>query len=154
MERKYWLKSVGSASDEEAADWPDSGPRELSQVHFANRGKPSVQTGDYLVYYASDQERLIAIVEVFGRPARDSDEAPWACEVRPRIILRRIHRSPALDTISDVKHNSQVSRSHVEITKKQYLHARAALEAAFDKSEGDILADWPMFETALRPTCS
>jgi hypothetical protein len=37
----------------------------------------------------------------------------------------------------------------VTLTEKQYRRALTALEGAFDASRGDILGDWPMFQTRL-----
>lgn len=155
LNRKYWLKSVGSADDQQADDWPESAPQELEHVHFPGKGKPSVQPGDYLVYYASGQERIIGIAEVFTPPTHDGGEArwPWRCEIRPRIILNRIHRSPSLDVMSGPERDFRRSvrqQSHVAISEDEYLRARKALEETFDPASGDRHYSWPMFETALQ----
>ena len=159
MERRYWLKSVGSSDDMQADDWPESAPQELTYVHFPDKGKPSVRSGDYLVYYASGQERIIGIVEVFGPPTRDSGEPrwPWRCEIRPRIILSRITRSPMIDVLSDATRNFRLAvrqQSHVELDEAQYMRARVAIEGVFDEGHGDRLYPWPMFETSLVPGSS
>jgi hypothetical protein len=156
MERKYWLKAVGSSDDQQADDWPDSAPQEISFVNFSKKGKPGVRPGDYLVYYASGQERIIGIVEVFTPPTEDSGKErwPWRCEVRPRLIMRRIHRSPSLDLMSGPERDFRLSvkrQGNINVTEEQYLRARTALEGAFDPSKGDFLGNWPMFETALVP---
>src|SRR3954453_19088029 len=119
-ERTYWLKSIGSSDDPQADDWPESAPQELSEVHFPNKGKPRVRPGDYLVYYASGQERIVGIAEVFTPPTKDSGEQrwPWRCEVRPRIIISRIHRSPLLDEVSGPEKNIRPSvrqQSHIAL---------------------------------------
>jgi hypothetical protein len=155
MERVYWLKSVGSKDDLQADDWPDSAPQELSYVHFPEKGKPSVTTGDYLVYYASGRERIIGIAEVYSQPTKDSGETrwPWRCEVRPHIIINRIQRCPSLDEMSGPEREFRLSvrqQSHVQISEVQFLRARKALEGVFDLDEGDRYSKWPMFETALR----
>ena len=160
MERKYWLKSVGSASDEEAADWPDSGPRELSQVHFANRGKPSVQTGDYLVYYTAAQQKILGVVEVYMPPTKDSPEErrPWRCQIKLHLMLATIEGAPSVDVLSEAATEEQgtirrVGRmSHMTLNKTQYQRALTALEGAFVASRGDMLGDWPMFRTRLSPS--
>jgi hypothetical protein len=153
MTRGYWLKSVGSSDDQQLDDWPDTAPQELHEVHFPNKGTPGVRVGDYLVYYASGQGRIIGIAEVFMPPTKDSGEErwPWRCEVRPRIISR-IHRSPSLDVISGPDKNIRPSvrqQSHVTLTEDQYRRALTALEGAFDKRQGDRLYPWPAFETSL-----
>jgi hypothetical protein len=155
LNRKYWLKSVGSAEDQQADDWPESAPQELLHVHFPGKGKPSVQPGDYLVYYASGQERIIGIAEVFTPPTKNGSEErwPWRCEIRPRIILNRIHRSPSLDVMSGPERDFRRSvrqQSHVAISEDEYLRARKALEETFDPTAGDRHYAWPMFETALQ----
>jgi len=154
MERRYWLKSVGSSDDQQADDWPDSAPQELTEVHFPDKGKPSVRPGDYLVYYASGQQRIIGIVEVNTLPSEDSGDArwPWRCEVRPHLVIRRIHRSPSLDVMSGPERNFRQSvsqQSQIEITDEQYLRGRAALEQAFDSHAKDICSTWPWFQTNL-----
>jgi hypothetical protein len=154
VDRKYWLKSIGSSNDLQADDWPESAPQELSFVHFPDKGKPSVRPGDYLVYYATGQKRIVGIAEIFTSPTKDSPEPrwPWRCEVRPRIIISRIHRSPLLDEVSDEERNFRISirqQSHVEINEEQYVRARTAMESVFDDALGDRFYPWPMFETAL-----
>ena len=154
MDRKFWLKSVGSSDDQMADDYPESAPKELSYVGFPEKGKPSVRPGEYLVYYASGQERIIGIAEVFTPPTKDSGEErwPWRCEVRPRIIINRIHRCPSLDVMSGDERNFRLAvrqQSHVEITEEQYLRALRAIEGVFDSGQGDFVTDWPMFETDL-----
>jgi hypothetical protein len=154
-ERRYLLKPVGSSDDPMVDDWPDSAPQELSYVHFPAKGRPGVRPGDYLVYYASGTERIVGIVEVFTPPTKDSGEKrwPWRCAVRPRLIIRRIHRSPALDVMSGPERDLRKSvrqQSHIEITEEECLRGREALEEAFDAAQGDLLPDWPMFETKLR----
>jgi hypothetical protein len=156
LNRKYWLKSVGSTDDPQADDWPETAPQELSHVRFPAKGKPSVQPGDYLVYYASGHERIIGIAEVFTPPTKDNGEArwPWRCEIRPRIILGRIHRSPSLDVMTGPARDFRRSvrqQSHLEISEEEYRRARTALEQSFDAAEGDRHYAWPMFETALTP---
>jgi hypothetical protein len=157
MERTYWLKSVGSSDDQQADDWPDSAPRELSEVHFPNTGKPSVRPGDYLVYYASGQLRILGIVEVNTLATKDSGVVrwPWRCQVRPHLIINRIHRSPSLDVMSGPERDMRESvgqQGNIRITEEQYLRARAALEQAFDASASDSLSGWPFFETNLAVT--
>jgi hypothetical protein len=155
-DRSYWLKSVGAAAPglQQVDDWPETAPQELHEVHFPDKGKPSVRVGNYLVYYASGQERILGIAEVFMPPTKDSGEErwPWRCEVRPRIIINRIHRSPSLDLMSGTDRNFRESvrqQSHIHITEEQYERALNALEAAFDASQGDRFVPWPTFETSL-----
>src|SRR5689334_14048854 len=101
-ERIYWLKSVGSSDDQQADDWTETAPQELEFVHFPEKGRPSVQRGDYLVYYASGKKRIFGIVQIDGRPTRDSGEPrwPWRCKIRPLLIINRIHRSPELSVMN------------------------------------------------------
>jgi hypothetical protein len=156
-ERGYWLKSIGAAEPglQQAEDWPDTAPQELHEVHFPKKGKPSVRVGDYLVYYASGQARIIGIAEVFTPPTEDSGEErwPWRCQVRPRIIINRISRTPSLDVMSEPERSLRKSvrqQSHISITEGQYQLALHALEDAFDASQGDQYYPWPSFETSLK----
>jgi hypothetical protein len=158
-ERIYWLKSVGSSDDQQADDWMETDPQELTQVHFPEKGKPSVRTGDYLVYYASGHQRILGIVEVNGRPTKDSGEKrwPWRCPVRPHLVINGIARSPLLNSMNGPErdfHRSVNQQSHIEITEEQYERALQALEDAFSADKGDVLSDWPFFETSLRDRSS
>lgn len=154
MQRTYWLKSVDSSDDQQADGRADAAAQEQRHVHFADKGKPKVQPGDYLVYYASSHERIIGIAEVFTPPTKDTTEGrwPWRCEIRPRIILNRIHQSPSLDVMNGPDRDFRLSvrrRSHVQLTGDEYLRARKALEAVFDSESGDRFYPWPMFETGI-----
>ena len=157
MKRTYWLKSVGSTSDQMAEDWVTSAPQELSNVHFSMRGKPKVRVGDYLVYCTAMRQRIIGVAEVYMPPTNDGPEErwPWRCRVKPHLMLATIEGAPSLDILSATKTEEGKLRagvrpiSHVTLTEKQYRRALTALEGAFNASRGDILGDWPMFQTRL-----
>lgn len=154
-ERTYWLKSVGSASDQMAEDWVTSAPRELSHVHFSARGKPNVRVGDYLVYCTARRQRIIGIAEVYMPPTNDSVEEAqsWRCRIKPHLMLATIEGAPSRDVLDETEDGTlrlgvrQIS--HLTLSQKQYRRALTALEGAFDASRGDILGDWPMFQTRL-----
>lgn len=154
-ERTYWLKSVGSASNRMVEDWVTSAPQELSQVHFSARGKPKVRVGDYLVYCTAMRKRIIGVAEVYMPPTNDGPEErrPWRCRVKPHLRLATIEGAPSLDLLNETEEGKlrlgvrQIS--HVQLNPKQYRRALTALEGAFDASRGDMLGDWPMFQTRL-----
>jgi hypothetical protein len=157
QKRTYWLKSVGSVEDPQAEDWVTSAPRELSEVHFPSRGKPSVSVGDYLVYYTPGRQKIIGIAEVYMPPTHDSPEQrwPWRCRVKPHLMLATIDGAPSADVLSEDETEERKLRlgvrrmSHMTLTTTQYHLALKALEGVFDASRGDILGDWPMFQTRL-----
>jgi hypothetical protein len=157
-ERTYWLKSVGSATDQMVEEWVTAAPQELSHVHFSARGKPKVRVGDYLVYCTAMRKKVIGVAEVYMPPTNDGPEEPWPwrCRVKPHLMLATIEGAPSLDVLNGTETAEGKLRlgvrriSHVKLNPKQYRRALTALEGAFDASRGDILGDWPMFQTRLR----
>jgi hypothetical protein len=157
-ERTYWLKGVGSASDPMVEEWVTSAPQELSHVHFSARGKPKVRVGDYLIYCTALRKRIIGVAEVYMPPTNDGPEErwPWRCRVKPHLMLATIEGAPSLDVLNETEEGKlrlgvrQIS--HLKLNPKQYRRALTALEGAFDASRGDILGDWPMFQTRLSPS--
>lgn len=155
-ERTYWLKSVGSASDQMVEDWVTTAPQELSHVHFSVRGKPKVRVGDYLVYCTARRQRIIGVAEVYMPLTNDSPEErwPWRCRVKPHLMLATVEGAPSRDVLETETDERKLRLgvrqiSHVTLDQKQYRRALTALEGAFDASRGDILGDWPMFQTRL-----
>jgi len=136
-------------------DWVTSAPQELSHVQFSARGKPKVRVGDYLLYCTAMRKRIIGVAEVYMPPTNDGPEErrPWRCQVKPHLMLATIEGAPALDVLNETEEGKlrlgarQIS--HVKLNPKQYRRALTALEGAFDASRGDILGDWPMFQTRL-----
>ena len=159
VKRTYWLKSVGSASDPMVEGWVTSAPKELSHVHFSASGKPKVRVGDYLVYCTAMRQRIIGIAEVYMPPTNDGPEErwPWRCRVKPHLMLATIEGAPSRDVLTETETEEGKLRlgvrqvSHVTLDQEQYRRALTALEGAFDASRGDILGDWPMFQTRLAP---
>jgi hypothetical protein len=124
-------------------------------VHFSARGKPKVRVGDYLVYCTARRQRIVGVAEVYMPPTNDGPEElrPWRCRVKPHLMLATIEGAPSLDILNETEEGKprlgarQIS--HVTLNQKQYRRALTALERAFDASRGDILGDWPMFQTRL-----
>jgi len=93
-------------------------------------------------------------------PTNDSPEErwPWRCRVKPHLMLATIEGAASVDVLSEAKTDERSLRlgvrqmSHMTLTLKQYRRALTALEGAFDASRGDILGDWPMFQTRLSPS--
>jgi hypothetical protein len=140
-----------------AEDWVTSAPQELSHVHFSVRGKPKVRVGDYLVYCTARRKRIIGVAEIYMPPTNDSpqERRPWRCRVKPHLMLATIEGAPSVDVLSEAEMDERKPRlgmrqiSHMTLSQKQYQCALTALEGAFDASRGDILGDWPMFQTQL-----
>ena len=134
--------------------------QELSHVHFSATGKPHVRVGDYLIYYTPGRQKLLGVAEVYMPPTKDGPEerSPGRCRVKPHLMLATIEGAPSVDVLSESKTDERRLRlgvrrmSHMTLTLKQYRRALTALEGAFDASRGDILGDWPMFQTRLSPS--
>jgi hypothetical protein len=153
--RCYWLKSIGSSDDPQADDWVKSAPQELTEVHFPDKGKPSVSIGDYLVYSASGKDSILGIVEVNSAVTKDSTEAqwPWRCEVKPHLVLGAIdERAPSLLEVLLPPHTTKsvMQQSHIQLSEEEYSRALARLEDVFDPDKGDLLGSWPFFRTRLK----
>jgi len=153
--RTYWLKSIGSTDDPQATDWVTSAPQELTEIHFPDKGKPSVSIGDYLVYYASGTRRIVGIVEVDSATTYDSPERqwPWRCNVKAHLILGSIdERAPSLDEVLLPPHTTKsvMQQSHIQLSEEEYERALEALESAFNSDKGDLLGSWPFFKTRLK----
>lgn len=153
--RTYWLKSIGSSDDPQADDWVVSAPTELREIHWAEKGKPQVAVGDYLVYFASGKDSILGIVEVDSPVDKHGPEEqwPWRCDVKPHLVLGSIdERAPALQDVLLPPHMSKSVRqqTHIRLAPEEYERALTALEDAYDPSRGDVLGTWPFFQTRLR----
>src|SRR4051812_35597279 len=100
-DRDKFLKSVGTAQDPVALDWMDSAPREMEYIDFTKEPK-AMRAGDYLVYYAAGHQKLYGIVEVFSRSRMDAQRERWPyyAKVRPKLIIRDMHRAPSVDVLN------------------------------------------------------
>ena len=80
----------------------------------------------------------------FRSPTKDNGEKrwPWRCEVRPRIIINRVRRSPAPNLMSGPERDLSKSvqqQSNIELEDKEYARGLRALEDVFDAAQGDRL---------------
>lgn len=108
---------------------------------------------------AAYRERRILLAGVnvspsFRSPTKDNGEKrwPWRCEVRPRIIINRVQRSPAPNLMSGPERDLSKSvqqQSNIELEDKEYARGLRALEDVFDAVQGDRLYPWPMLQTRL-----
>ena len=76
---------------------------------------------------------------------------PWRCEVRPRIIINRVQRSPAPNLMSGPERDLSKSvqqQSNIELRTRN-TRADSGLEDVFDGAQGDRLYPWPMLQTRL-----
>jgi hypothetical protein len=90
----------------------------------------------------------------FRSPTKDNGEKrwPWRCEVRPRIIINRVQRSPAPNLMSGPERDLSKSvqqQSNIELEDKEYARGLRALEDVFDAVQGDRLYPWPMLQRRL-----
>jgi hypothetical protein len=104
------------------------------------------------------RQRIIGVAEVYMPPTNDSPEEerwPWRCRVKPHLMLATIEGAPSRNVLTETETEEGKLRlgvrqvSHVTLNQEQYRRALTALEGAFDASRGDILGDWPMFQTRL-----
>ena len=89
----------------------------------------------------------------FRSPTKDNGEKrwPWRCEVRPRIIINRVQRSPAPNLMSGPERDLSKSvqqQSNIELRTRN-TRADSGLEDVFDGAQGDRLYPWPMLQTRL-----
>ena len=73
----------------------------------------------------------------FRSPTKDNGEKRWPgrCEVRPRIIITRVQRSPAPNLMSGPERDLSKSvqqQSNIELEDKEYARGLRALEDVFD----------------------
>jgi hypothetical protein len=143
LEKKRWLKSIGSADDPLDPNWVDNAPQELTVVHYS-KDPVGIGTGDLLVYYAAVHQKLVGIVEVFQKAEFDARLKRWQhlTPVRARLIIKDMDRAPSIDVMNvDGKRPFRKTVQQLDyavLTDDEYQRALDALEAVFDESKGDI----------------
>jgi hypothetical protein len=97
--------------------------------HSSTR-RPSVQTGDLAVCYASVWQCIFAVVEVTGDPDEDPtrERWRWRFRIRPLVVLRDLRRAPPVEA-AGVFPRSLGRHSYVRLTPEQFRAARDAIEA-------------------------
>lgn len=140
----HFIKSLGSADEPMLSDWVDVHPEKLSAVHFAKEPK-SIRVGDLFVCYAAVQEKLLGVVEVSSPPQFNPQYTQWPyfCEVRPKLIIREIDRAPSLDALNAADRGRAFRRAvpqmdYAVLEDAEWESAVAALEAAWDRTKGDL----------------
>jgi hypothetical protein len=128
---KSWLKLVGKADWRVPEHWATERSDLLSEVRFGERHPPTpIAKDDHLVYHASGDRRLIAIVEVTSDEPRHDVSKEWeqqwpiVLDIRPVMRVGRVSRGPSTDVLQlsdDLMHES-----FVPLNPTQY---RAAVDA-------------------------
>ena len=139
-----WLKLVGATDAPMPPRWLD-GRKDLNDEVGFNK-KASVDIGEDLVLYAVPQGKIIGIAEVLSHPIKgrkDGEERwPWRSKIRLKLAVADYDRCPGLEEIQDPGGRElKVSvrrQSHIGLSWSEYERARAALEARFDASLGDL----------------
>lgn len=127
---KYWLKSIGSATQMLDRDWLHERYDLIDRVRFAVNKRPSgVSKGDRLVLYAAGWRCFYAIAIVESKEAKEDlaeKRWPWVLDVRVPLVVPRLDEAPQLGNI-DVANTSVRQQSHIELTAAQYEKAIGAL---------------------------
>jgi hypothetical protein len=139
-----WLKLVGAVDFPMPDRWLDGRKDLLDEVGFTKRA--SLEIGDELVMYAIPQRRIVGIAEVQSHPIKGTktgeERWPWRSKIRWKIAIADYDRCPELADIEEPggrELSKSVRRqSHIGLKWGEYERAKAALEAAFDPSRGDL----------------
>jgi EVE domain-containing protein len=92
------------------------------------RRRPSIKTGDKIVYYAAGWGLVFAAGTVTSHPYYDPEDQPWAWKVDVDVEMYRtfIHEGVALDGLSvDGREltRSMRRRSHLRLSEAEYREA-------------------------------
>lgn len=129
---KYFLKMVGAANDPLHDRWVEEHSKLLTEVRTPKVPR-AIGSGDLLVYYASGEQRLIAI----ARSTIDGDNAPmemgpgeerWPYLIRVQVLLLipTLGLAPKWDVLG-IAPSSIQQQSYIEITAATYAKAWEAI---------------------------
>jgi hypothetical protein len=101
------------------------------RTHSSTR-RPSLQSGDLAVCYASVWQAIFALVEVVGDPENDPTRVRWSWRIpiRPLLALRDLRDAPPIEA-AGVFPSSLGRHSYIRLTPTQYEDAYAALAAVY-----------------------
>jgi hypothetical protein len=139
-----WLKLVGATDDPMPDVWLTSRTDLREEVGFSK--KANVDVGEDLVLYAIPQRKIIGLAKVVShpQPSDDHERWPWRSKIKLTLAIADYARAPDLDEISEAGDRdlskSVQRQSHIELTWDEFARARDLLKAAYDPSQGDLLA--------------
>jgi hypothetical protein len=96
------------------------------RTHSSTR-RPSLQSGDLALCYASGWQTIFAVVEIVGDPENDPSRErwQWRVSIRPRLVVEDLAGAPPVEA-AGVFPRSLGRHSYVRLTDEQF---RAGLEA-------------------------
>jgi len=94
--------------------------------HSSTR-RPSLQSGDLALCYASGWQTIFAVVEIVGDPENDPGREwwQWRVSIRPRLVVEHLSEAPPVEA-AGVFPRSLGRHSYVRLTDEQF---RAGFEA-------------------------
>jgi hypothetical protein len=97
----------------------------------ASTRRPTVQSGDLAICYASVWQAVFAVVEVTSDPEEDPnrDRWRWSFGIRPLIALHDLEDAVPAEEVG-IFPSSLWRHSYIRLTREQFEAARAAIEAA------------------------
>jgi hypothetical protein len=101
----FHLVSVNFGRKTLGNDWTANSPELLRKVTLTRR-PTQIKLGDYLVYYTSDQQRLIAIVrssmkgaDVLGERAETRSGETFTLRVTPKHVIESLEIAPGYEVL-------------------------------------------------------
>jgi hypothetical protein len=97
----------------------------------ASTRRPSVQSGDVAVCYASVWQAVFAVVAVVSDPEHDPerDRWSWSFALRPLVAVCDLREAPPCEEVG-IFPSSIWRHSYIRLSDEQFEAARAAIEAA------------------------
>ncbi|HMW44613.1 MAG TPA: hypothetical protein PLE13_01285 [Solirubrobacterales bacterium] len=132
MKRNYFLKTIGASDHLLSDDWTQTDPHLLSSVRFPKRPS-SIKRGDFLVYYATGEQRIFAIGRAVGDGADAAHEIapgearwPYLLKIQVFLLIPKLALAPKWDSMG-IESTSIMQKSHIEINQRQYEKAWEAI---------------------------
>ena len=98
--------------------------------HSSTR-RPSLQSGDLALCYASGWQTIFAVVEIVGDPENDPgrERWQWRVSIRPLLVVEDLSEAPPVEA-AGVFPRSLGRHSYVRLTEEQFGAGLEALTAA------------------------
>jgi hypothetical protein len=93
--------------------------------------RPSVESGDPAILYASVWQAIFGVAEIAGEPEHDPtrDRWAWRFPIRPLTVVTDLDRAPAVEA-AGIFPQSLWRHSHIRLSSEQFNRARELIEAA------------------------
>jgi hypothetical protein len=124
LTRWLLLRGVGSRPLDRRVD-----PARIASQSSSKR--PSVQSGELAILYASVWQAIFGVVEIASVPEHDPTLERWAWRfaIRPLVVVRDLEDAPPVEA-AGIFPQSLWRHSHVRLTEEQFAEARRLVEAA------------------------